>query len=64
MMRELCPRCNCCDLETQRDDSMTCLGRCDATGYHEPETVEEFRLVLAEKDTRIAELERQLRLYR
>lgn len=49
----VCPRCRCCDVENQRDGSMLCIGHCDGDGVHEPETADEWREVVREKDATI-----------
>jgi hypothetical protein len=43
------------------NDTMVCIGRCDRNGDHEPDSPEEWRELLAEKDARIANLEADLR---
>jgi hypothetical protein len=57
----ICPRCRCCSLENNADGSMSCSGSCDADGTHEPETAEEWREVIAEKDAYIARLQADVR---
>lgn len=62
MIRHLfCPRCGCCSLLTNRDGTMYCNGNCDpASGTHDPETAEEWKAVVAERDRTIATLRARL----
>jgi len=39
---------------------MLCIGHCNPDGTHDPETVDEFREVLAERDETIARLRAEL----
>lgn len=40
---------------------MRCAGDCHTDGTHDPETVEEFNAIIAEKDEQIARLQREVR---